>query len=221
MSANITMFQLLNDGRVLISGSDPQTFNPDGTAIFPEELRLEVYVPPYLSQGLTQPKFTIQQTDWAYGGSYQIQVNLFHGTTSTMRVSLMAGMLFRLPRENHRLQQYHSCFIHTWKLDGSSHDIPRIPLQRQHVHDRRAAQCECFSSGLASTLCPRWANSFLLPVGAHRRRPCGPWSMAQSPRLQSPGCLDALRAKRCILCTHFILRLILSLALRIFLCLSS
>ncbi|KAI0697984.1 copper radical oxidase [Cytidiella melzeri] len=82
---------LLYDGRVLISGSDPQTNNPDGTPKFPEEMRIEVYVPPYLTQGLTQPNFTIAETDWSYGGSYQINVHLFHGTTSTMRVSLIAA----------------------------------------------------------------------------------------------------------------------------------
>jgi hypothetical protein len=81
----------LYDGRVLISGSDPQTTNPDGTAKFPEEMRIEVYIPPYLSSGLTQPNFTITQTDWQYGGHYPITVHLPHGTTSTMRVSLIAG----------------------------------------------------------------------------------------------------------------------------------
>ncbi len=40
---------LLPDGRVLVSGSDPEA------AGFTEELRIEVYIPPYLSQGLTQP----------------------------------------------------------------------------------------------------------------------------------------------------------------------
>jgi hypothetical protein len=33
---------LLPDGRVLISGSDPQTNNPDGTVKYPEEYRIEV-----------------------------------------------------------------------------------------------------------------------------------------------------------------------------------
>ena len=47
---------LLYDGRVLISGSDPQTPG------LPEEMRIEVYVPPYLTQGRTPPSFTIQQT---------------------------------------------------------------------------------------------------------------------------------------------------------------
>jgi hypothetical protein len=76
---------LLPDGRVLVSGSDPQTPG------FPEEFRIEVYVPPYLSQGFTQPSFTITTTDWAYNGQYTISVTLAQGTTSTMRVSLIAA----------------------------------------------------------------------------------------------------------------------------------
>ena len=45
---------LLPDGRVLVSGSDPG---------HPEELRLEVYTPPYLNQGFRQPPFTITEID--------------------------------------------------------------------------------------------------------------------------------------------------------------
>ena len=75
---------LLPDGRVLISGSDPQTPG------FNEELRIEVYIPPYLNQGLTQPTVTVPNTDWAYGGHYQIDVHLFQG--QTMRVSLVAAV---------------------------------------------------------------------------------------------------------------------------------
>ena len=89
--SNVYIVQLLYDGRVLISGSDPQTNYPNGTAKFPEEMRIEVYIPPYLNEGRTQPNFTITETDWEYGGQYEINVNLFHGDTSTMRVSLIAG----------------------------------------------------------------------------------------------------------------------------------
>src|SRR5579863_2207886 len=74
---------LLPDGRVLVSGSDPQTPG------LPEELRIEVYIPPYLSQGFTQPSVTVSNTDWAYGGQYQITVELPQG--NTMRVSLVAS----------------------------------------------------------------------------------------------------------------------------------
>ena len=76
---------LLPDARVLVSGSDPLSPN------FPEELRIEVYNPPYLTAGLAQPIVTIPNTDWAYGGQFQINVQLFQGQTSDMRVSLVAA----------------------------------------------------------------------------------------------------------------------------------
>lgn len=83
---------LLPDGRVLISGSDPQTDNPDGTVKYPEEYRIEVYIPPYLNQGLLPPTFSITNTDWAYGQQYTISnVKLFQGTTVNLRISLLAA----------------------------------------------------------------------------------------------------------------------------------
>ncbi|RDB22030.1 hypothetical protein Hypma_011026 [Hypsizygus marmoreus] len=83
---------LLPDGRIMISGSDPQHYNPDGTEKYPEEFRVEVYVPPYLNQGLRQPEFNLSNTDWAYGGQYQItNVKLFQGTTANLRVSLISA----------------------------------------------------------------------------------------------------------------------------------
>ncbi|KAF8129086.1 glyoxal oxidase N-terminus-domain-containing protein, partial [Boletus edulis] len=69
----------------VVSGSDPESPG------YPEEFRIEVYIPPYLNQGFKQPTFTISQTDWALGGQYQIVVTLFQGTTSTMRVCLVAA----------------------------------------------------------------------------------------------------------------------------------
>ena len=82
---------LLQDGRVLVSGSDPEDTR------FPQEYRVEVYVPPYLSSGLKQPTFTIQNTDWSYNGQFQIQVTLFQGTTAGMRVSLLGGRISSFP----------------------------------------------------------------------------------------------------------------------------
>ncbi|KAJ6556620.1 copper radical oxidase, partial [Mycena vulgaris] len=77
---------LLPDARILVSGSDPQTPK------FPEEMRIEAYYPPYLSQGMVQPSFTIANTDWAYGSSHPVVVQLPQGTTATMRVSLIAAV---------------------------------------------------------------------------------------------------------------------------------
>jgi hypothetical protein len=83
---------LLPDGRVLVSGSDPQTDNPDGTVKYPEEFRIEVYIPPYLNEGRTQPTFTLPNNDWAYGQTYTItNIHLAQGATSTMRVSLIGA----------------------------------------------------------------------------------------------------------------------------------
>ena len=75
---------LLPDGRVLVSGSDPETPG------LPEELRIEVYIPPYLNQGRAQPIVTVPNTDWAYGGQYQINVQLFEG--DAIRISLLAAV---------------------------------------------------------------------------------------------------------------------------------
>ena len=84
---------LLPDGRVLVSGSDPNAYTPPEQRRFPEELRIEVYIPPYLNQGFAQPVVTIKNNDWdwAYDGRYQINVQLFHCQTSGMRVSLVAA----------------------------------------------------------------------------------------------------------------------------------
>ncbi|KAK3336500.1 glyoxal oxidase-like protein [Cercophora scortea] len=51
----------LLDGRVLISGSNPE----DG--VNPEEYRVEVFIPPYLLNGLPRPTFAITNKDWSQG----------------------------------------------------------------------------------------------------------------------------------------------------------
>lgn len=62
---------LLPDGRVLVTGSDPQD------QVNPQEYRVEVYVPPYLADGRIQPQITaLPDHDWTYGGSYSITVQL-------------------------------------------------------------------------------------------------------------------------------------------------
>lgn len=50
----------LLDGRVLVSGSDPQ----DG--VNPQEYRVEVFSPPYLLNGKPRPTFTIANKDWDF-----------------------------------------------------------------------------------------------------------------------------------------------------------
>lgn len=78
---------LMHDGRVLITGSDP--LDPK----YPEEYRIEVYVPPYLLQGYKQPTYTFADnyTDWKYGDSVTIKVKLYQGTTSTMQINVLTS----------------------------------------------------------------------------------------------------------------------------------
>jgi len=75
---------LLPDGRVLISGSDPLDNR------FPEEYRIEVYIPPYATQGLKKPTFNVPVTDWAYGASYTL-TNVIRFQGQPLRVSLIAA----------------------------------------------------------------------------------------------------------------------------------
>ena len=63
---------LLSDGRVLVTGSDPED------NVNPQEYRIEVYVPPYLSDGRTQPQITaLPVSDWSYGNSYAVTIQTF------------------------------------------------------------------------------------------------------------------------------------------------
>lgn len=79
---------LLSDGKVLISGSDPQDQGKH-----PQEHRLEYFWPDYLLSGATQPEFSVTDRDWEYGGTYSFRLDstLAEGA-SNMRVSLMASI---------------------------------------------------------------------------------------------------------------------------------
>ncbi|KAL8719798.1 MAG: hypothetical protein Q9225_003233 [Loekoesia sp. 1 TL-2023] len=75
---------LMQDGRVLISGSDPQSNK------YPEEYRVEVFEPPYVLSGAPRPAYTITNKDWAYGD--QITITVTAGNTANMRASLMGAV---------------------------------------------------------------------------------------------------------------------------------
>ncbi|KAF2668724.1 copper radical oxidase [Microthyrium microscopicum] len=76
----------LLDGRVLVTGSDPQ----DQTGTYPEEYRVEVFIPAYLRSGLPRPSFSITEKDWAHGQS--VQFTLTSGSTGSLRVSLLGAV---------------------------------------------------------------------------------------------------------------------------------
>lgn len=71
---------LLQDGSVLISGSDPET---PGLL---QETRIEIFKPPYLLRG-PAPAFTITDRDWAHGSTAQVTITL--RAAGTVKFSLM------------------------------------------------------------------------------------------------------------------------------------
>jgi hypothetical protein len=74
---------LLQDGRVLVSGSDPEDDR------FVQEYRVEVFVPPYLLSGAARPTFNVSNTDWAYGQAVTITVT--SGNAANMKASLLGA----------------------------------------------------------------------------------------------------------------------------------
>lgn len=76
---------LLDDGRVLISGSNLEdNKNPQG-------YRNEMFIPPYLTCGKTRPAFTSPDIDWAYGSSHTLSVSSM-GSGGKMRVSAISAV---------------------------------------------------------------------------------------------------------------------------------
>ena len=179
---------LLPDGRVLVSGSDPQTYYPNGSYVYPEELRLEVYIPPYLSQGLKQPQFTITQTDWAYSGQYSITVTLFQGTTSNMRISLLAGTFIGIRVKAALFTNAFSIIQYARKRHERRSDyLACVYLRRQRLYNHGATELVCISSRLASTIHPGWADSVAFRMGPHWWRPWATWKLAQLPGFHQAG----------------------------------
>lgn len=74
---------LLQDGRVLVSGSDPEDER------FVQEYRVEVFLPPYLTSGKPAPSFTLTDVDWVYGGSYTFTIT--SSSTTNLKVSLLGA----------------------------------------------------------------------------------------------------------------------------------
>ncbi|TAQ87945.1 hypothetical protein B7494_g3730 [Chlorociboria aeruginascens] len=78
---------LLQDGRVLVSGSDPED------DIHPQEYRVEVFNPPYTLSGATPPSFNLSDKDWTYSASIHLfSVVIPSGNLAAVRVSMLAAV---------------------------------------------------------------------------------------------------------------------------------
>jgi hypothetical protein len=82
---------LLEDGRVLISGSTP---NADANAVgaaYPNEKRVEVFVPAYLTSGLPRPSFTLTNVDWMHQQMITLSAIIPSGNIATVKAVLMTN----------------------------------------------------------------------------------------------------------------------------------
>lgn len=75
---------LLQDGRVMVSGSDPE--DPR----YPQEFRIEVFRPPYLTQNKPRPTFTITDKDWALSEKVKVTVKV-SSASAKVEASLVAA----------------------------------------------------------------------------------------------------------------------------------
>jgi len=74
----------MDDGRVLVSGSDPQDQGKH-----PQEHRLEVFLPPYILSGAPQPTFDLPQNDWIWEADYSFTIT--SATSGAIKVSLLGS----------------------------------------------------------------------------------------------------------------------------------
>jgi hypothetical protein len=81
---------LLDDARVLVSGSDPED---ERTWFAPQEYRTEIWTPPYILNGGARPAFSLENLDWSYGQQVSFPVTATgSGSIGSYRVSLMGSV---------------------------------------------------------------------------------------------------------------------------------
>ena len=82
---------LLEDGRVLVSGSVPHAFPFTENEQFPNEKRIEVYEPDYLKTGKPRPELRLQKVDWSYNLVYNSIVKLPSKNVGKLKALLMTN----------------------------------------------------------------------------------------------------------------------------------
>jgi hypothetical protein len=84
---------VLLDGRVMISGSDPTGDYNQPAGEWPEEYRVEVFTPPYLLSGLARPTFSVNSSDWSYGDTIKVTINIPSGNIAHVKISMLGSVV--------------------------------------------------------------------------------------------------------------------------------
>ena len=80
---------LLDDGHVLVSGSDPE----DERSFAPQEYRNEYWIPPYILGGAPRPSFNLTNVDWSYGETVTFPITPSGtGPVSSYRISMIGAV---------------------------------------------------------------------------------------------------------------------------------
>jgi len=123
---------LLADGRILISGSDPED------NVNPQEYRIEVYIPPYLADGRVQPQITgLPVAHWTYGGRFTVTVNIFQ--SGPIRFSLL-GAVASTHGSSMGVRTIFPAVRLVQPVLPYDVDSFTVLLQRQYVHDHRSSK---------------------------------------------------------------------------------
>jgi len=195
---------LLSDGRVMVSGSDPQ--DPD----HPQEYRIEVYVPPYLVDGRIQPQIqALPITDWVHGQVYTITLQL--SQTGPIRFSLLGavasthGSSMGIRTIFPEVTSIQPSYPHG--VDSLCSSIALAIRARLQLHQTNTSareflitdvaidkltHADSIQARLVPTLCARWPNAQSREMGPNRWRPRQTWRVAPLRRLHEAWSLGAM-----------------------------
>ncbi|XP_071689512.1 aldehyde oxidase GLOX1-like [Rutidosis leptorrhynchoides] len=84
---------LVRDGRVLVGGSNPHIYYNFTNVLYPTELRLEAFSPPYLDPKLVRPKISTADSTTKFGYGDQLTINFYqfgHVDTSAVCVTMVS-----------------------------------------------------------------------------------------------------------------------------------
>lgn len=158
---------LLEDGRVLISGSTPNAdANAEG-AEYPNEQRLEVFSPPYLNAGLERPVFSLFETNWDYNQGVNIVTTAPSGNVNAIKVVLHTNGF--VTHSTHQGQRMVELVINAIAAQAGNQYVVGVitPPRPEVVSDIKILFL--VTSWMVHAICCSFWNSFSRKVGSSWR----------------------------------------------------
>lgn len=121
---------LLPDGRVLVSGSNPE----DG--VHPEEYRVEVFNPPYSLSAAAAPTFSLinNNNDWDYSQTITVNVNIPSGNlnaySAASKTGVRASMMAAVSSTHGNSMGQRTLFLNIHNCNGATCQLDTPPSAR-------------------------------------------------------------------------------------------